>query len=82
MQSLHFNILYCRDNSSVYLGPWTSAGVEVLGTFHSALHTNKATIPDLQLMVLPLGAAKDHGFILKRAMGISDEVYKVKKKIR
>ncbi|XP_011260570.1 glucose dehydrogenase [FAD, quinone] isoform X3 [Camponotus floridanus] len=56
-------------------GPWTSAGVEVLGTFHSALHTNKSTIPDLQLMVLPLGAAKDYGFILKRAMGISDEVY-------
>ncbi|XP_029671700.1 glucose dehydrogenase [FAD, quinone]-like [Formica exsecta] len=56
-------------------GPWTSAGVEVLGTFHSPLHTNKTTIPDLQLMVLPLGAAKDYGFILKRIMGISDKVY-------
>ncbi|XP_072767522.1 glucose dehydrogenase [FAD, quinone] [Anoplolepis gracilipes] len=56
-------------------GPWTSAGVEVIGTFYSALHTNKTGIPDLQLMVLPLGAAKDYGFILKRAMGISDEVY-------
>jgi len=30
-------------------------------------------------MILPLGAAKDYGFILKRAMGISDEVYKIKK---
>lgn len=79
MPLLHFDILHCRDNLFVYLGPWTSAGVEVLGTFYSALHTNKSTIPDLQLMVLPLGAAKDYGFILKRAMGISDEVYKIKK---
>lgn len=31
-------------------------------------------------MVLPLGAAKDYGFILKRIMGISDKVYKIKKK--
>ncbi|XP_012235578.1 glucose dehydrogenase [FAD, quinone]-like [Linepithema humile] len=56
-------------------GPWTSAGIEVLGTFHSTLHRNKSTIPDLQLMILPLGASKDYGFIFKKALGISDEVY-------
>lgn len=77
LQLLHFDILHCTDNLSVYSGPWTSAGIEVLGTFHSALRINKSTIPDLQLMVLPLGAAKDYGFVLKRAMGISDEVYNV-----
>lgn len=32
-------------------------------------------MPDLQLMVLPLGAAKDYGLNLKRVMGISDEIY-------
>ncbi|XP_020294039.1 glucose dehydrogenase [FAD, quinone]-like isoform X2 [Pseudomyrmex gracilis] len=56
-------------------GPWTSAGIEVLGSFYSALHTNKSAPPDLQLMVLPLGASEDHGFILKNTIGISDEVY-------
>ncbi|KAL6263737.1 hypothetical protein P5V15_003822 [Pogonomyrmex californicus] len=55
-------------------GPWTSAGIEVLGTFHSP-RANKSAVPDLQLMVLPLGATKDNGFILKKAMGLSDEVY-------
>lgn len=47
----------------------------MLGTFHSDLNANKSAAPDLQLMVLPLGASKDNGFILKSAMGISDEVY-------
>lgn len=75
-------MLYCRDNSSVYLGPWTSAGVEVIGTFHSSLNTNKSAVPDLQLMVLPLGAAKDYGLNLKRVMGISDEVNKVEEKTK
>ncbi|KAG5333743.1 DHGL dehydrogenase, partial [Acromyrmex charruanus] len=56
-------------------GPWTLSGIEVLGTFHSSLHANKSTVPDLQLMVLPLGISKDNGFILKKTMGISDEVY-------
>ncbi|XP_018303610.1 glucose dehydrogenase [FAD, quinone] [Mycetomoellerius zeteki] len=56
-------------------GPWTSSGIEVLGTFHSSLHANKSTVPDLQLMVLPLGVSKDNGLIFKKTMGISDEVY-------
>ncbi|XP_036145891.1 glucose dehydrogenase [FAD, quinone] isoform X2 [Monomorium pharaonis] len=55
-------------------GPWTSSGIEVLGTFHSSLHTNE-TIPDLQLMILPFSASTDNGFITKGAMGISDEIY-------
>ncbi|XP_029172703.1 glucose dehydrogenase [FAD, quinone]-like [Nylanderia fulva] len=56
-------------------GPWTSAGIEVIGTFHSALNTNKSTLPDLQLMVLPLGAAKDCTLSLKRTIGFSNEIY-------
>ncbi|XP_011342593.1 glucose dehydrogenase [FAD, quinone] isoform X2 [Ooceraea biroi] len=56
-------------------GPWTSSGIEVVGTFHSTLQTNKSAAPDLQLMVLPLGTSRDTGFILKKAIGISDEVY-------
>jgi len=56
-------------------GPWTSSGIEVLGTFHSSFHTNKSSVPDLQLMVLPFGASRDNGLVSKKAMGISDEVY-------
>ncbi|XP_076678536.1 glucose dehydrogenase [FAD, quinone] isoform X3 [Andrena cerasifolii] len=56
-------------------GPWTSAGVDILGTFHSSFQQNKSSAPDLQLMVMPLGLSKDNGIVLRKAMGISDEVY-------
>ncbi|XP_076629978.1 LOW QUALITY PROTEIN: glucose dehydrogenase [FAD, quinone] [Colletes latitarsis] len=56
-------------------GPWTSAGVEVLGTFHSSFEKNKSNVPDLQIMMMPLGSSKDNGVVLKKAMGISDKVY-------
>ncbi|KAI4481657.1 hypothetical protein M0804_009178 [Polistes exclamans] len=56
-------------------GPWTSSGIEVLGTFHSTLQRNQSSRPDLQLMILPLGISTDYGITLKKAMGISDEVY-------
>ncbi|KAH0954233.1 hypothetical protein HN011_002576 [Eciton burchellii] len=56
-------------------GPWTSPGIEILGTFHSSLQKNQSIAPDLQLMALPLGVSNDNGFILKKAIGISDEVY-------
>lgn len=55
-------------------GPWTSSGIEVLGTFHSSIQINKSLNPDLQLMILPLGISTDYGIVLKNAMGISDEV--------
>ncbi|XP_071865890.1 alcohol dehydrogenase [acceptor] isoform X1 [Bombus fervidus] len=57
-------------------GPWTFSGVEVLGTFHSSTHKNKSNIPDLQIMVMPLGLSRDNGVVLKEAMGISEKVYK------
>lgn len=57
------------------LGPWTFTGVEVLGTFHSSIQKNKSSIPDLQIMVMPLGVTKDNGIALKETMGISDEVH-------
>nr|XP_033340102.1 glucose dehydrogenase [FAD, quinone]-like [Megalopta genalis] len=56
-------------------GPWTSAGVEVLGTFYSSLKKNVSSAPDLQIMVMPLGLSKDNGIVLRRALGISDEIY-------
>nr|XP_031847436.1 glucose dehydrogenase [FAD, quinone]-like [Nomia melanderi] len=56
-------------------GPWTSTGVEVLGTFHSSFKTNITDVPDLQIMAMPLGVSKDNGIVLRKAMGISDKVY-------
>ncbi|XP_033340102.2 glucose dehydrogenase [FAD, quinone] [Megalopta genalis] len=56
-------------------GPWTSAGVEVLGTFYSSLKKNVSSAPDLQIMMMPLGLSKDNGIVLRRALGISDEIY-------
>ncbi|XP_076165460.1 glucose dehydrogenase [FAD, quinone] [Ptiloglossa arizonensis] len=56
-------------------GPWTSTGVEVLGTFHSSFQKNKSDVPDLQIMVMPLGLSKDNGIVLRKAMGISDKIY-------
>ncbi|XP_015186474.1 PREDICTED: glucose dehydrogenase [FAD, quinone]-like isoform X2 [Polistes dominula] len=56
-------------------GPWTSSGIEVLGTFHSSLQKNQSSSPDLQLMILPLGISTDYGITLKETIGISDEVY-------
>lgn len=60
------------------LGPWTFSGVEVLGTFHSSTQKNKSDIPDLQIMVMPLGLSRDNGVVLKEAMGISEKVYYIK----
>ncbi|XP_076240711.1 glucose dehydrogenase [FAD, quinone] [Calliopsis andreniformis] len=56
-------------------GPWTSAGVEVLGTLHSSFQQTKSNVPDLQIMVMPLGLSKDNGIVLKKALGISNKVY-------
>lgn len=56
-------------------GPWTFTGVEVLGTFHSSFQKNKSSIPDLQIMVMPVGLSRDYGIVLKETMGISEKVY-------
>lgn len=61
-------------SSIIILGPWTSSGIEVLGTFHSTLQGDRFSKPDLQLMILPLGISTNYGIVLKEAMGISDEV--------
>ncbi|XP_066585658.1 glucose dehydrogenase [FAD, quinone]-like isoform X3 [Prorops nasuta] len=57
-------------------GPWTSSGIEVVGTFHSSLQNNNLTAPDLQIMVMPSGISQDNDLMLRKAMGLSDEVYK------
>ncbi|XP_003705938.2 alcohol dehydrogenase [acceptor] [Megachile rotundata] len=56
-------------------GPWTFTGVEVLGTFHSSLKKSKSSVPDLQIMVMPIGLSKDNGIVLRKSMGISDKTY-------
>lgn len=56
-------------------GPWTAAGIEAMGTFHSVSQKNTFSAPNLQLMILPIGISKDNGIVLRKAMGISDEIY-------
>lgn len=58
----------------LHTGPWTSSGIEVVGTFHSSFRKDKSVAPDLQLMGLPLGASKDYGIVLKETMGITEKV--------
>ncbi|XP_058792511.1 glucose dehydrogenase [FAD, quinone]-like isoform X2 [Phymastichus coffea] len=55
-------------------GPWTSAGVDVLGTFHSN-HQNVDSAPDLQIMTFPVGLSQDNGILLKQHLGIPEDVF-------
>ncbi|CAK1595790.1 unnamed protein product [Parnassius mnemosyne] len=52
-------------------GPWTNPGCEVLGF----LSTKNLTTPDIEIMVLPVGIASDRGSLLRKLIGISDEVW-------
>lgn len=54
------------------IGPWTSSGLEVLGTFHG--ESSNDSLPNLQLMVSPLGISQDNGIAFKKQMGISTKV--------
>ncbi|XP_043286484.1 glucose dehydrogenase [FAD, quinone]-like isoform X2 [Venturia canescens] len=56
-------------------GPWTSAGIEAVGTFYSPNQNHETDAPDLQLMVIPLGVSQDNGIVLRKAMGISDRIF-------
>ena len=56
------------------LGPWVSSGYEVTGTFHTLLQPNKSSAPDLQIMLLPSGISQDNGILLKKNIGVSDQV--------
>ncbi|XP_008553797.1 glucose dehydrogenase [FAD, quinone] isoform X1 [Microplitis demolitor] len=58
-----FNYLLFRQ------GPWTSAGIEVVGT------VARNSSPDLQFMVIPVGVSQDNGVVLRKAMGIKDQVF-------
>lgn len=71
---MYIYVIICTYVCAFNSGPWTSAGVDILGTFHSSFQQNKSSAPDLQLMVMPLGLSKDNGIVLRKAMGISDEV--------
>ncbi|XP_014225369.1 glucose dehydrogenase [FAD, quinone]-like [Trichogramma pretiosum] len=54
-------------------GPWTLAGVEIIGTFHSKL--NNLSTPDLQFMIFPVGLSQDNGVLLRKNIRISKEVF-------
>ncbi|XP_015122039.1 glucose dehydrogenase [FAD, quinone] [Diachasma alloeum] len=56
-------------------GPWTSTGLEVVGTLHTRSINNTNNHPDVQLMVMPVGISQDNGAQLRKYMGISDEVF-------
>ena len=55
-------------------GPWTSAGVDVIGTLHSKYSKNTLSIPDLQFMIFPVGISQDNGILLRKNLRISDKV--------
>ena len=55
-------------------GPWTSAGIEAQGTFYTSSQIVETEAPALQLMVIPVGVSQDSGVLLRKSMGISDEV--------
>ncbi|XP_063972305.1 glucose dehydrogenase [FAD, quinone]-like isoform X2 [Diachasmimorpha longicaudata] len=56
-------------------GPWTSTGLEVVGTLHTKSINNLNNNPDVQLMVMPVGISQDNGALLRKYMGVSDEVF-------
>ncbi|XP_011499717.1 PREDICTED: glucose dehydrogenase [FAD, quinone]-like, partial [Ceratosolen solmsi marchali] len=56
-------------------GPWTSSGVDVIGTLHSQLQNNKTSVPDLQIMTFPVGLSQDNGVLLRKNLGISDKIF-------
>lgn len=53
-------------------GPLSSPGCEAVGL----IDFDGDSVPDLQLMVIPLGIAMDGGVHFRKAMGISDESYR------
>ncbi|XP_012256983.2 glucose dehydrogenase [FAD, quinone]-like [Athalia rosae] len=57
-------------------GPWTSAGIEVIGTFRSSRVKDKRDPPDLQFMVMPVGISHDNGMAFRKSMGITEEVFR------
>ncbi|KAK0084193.1 hypothetical protein PV326_006373 [Microctonus aethiopoides] len=56
-------------------GPWTSAGIEVIGTLSDTLANKKHESPDIQFMIIPVGISQDNGVALRKFMGISDEIF-------
>lgn len=72
------NVLSPKSALDYYLygkGPWTSAGIEVVGTLQKNTKNNTYKPPDLQFMVIPVGVSQDNGIIIRKAMGISDKIF-------
>ena len=64
----------CTNSILNFLGPWTSAGVDVVGTFYSTIKKDNTSVPDLEIMTFPVGLSQDNGIVLRKNLGISDKV--------
>lgn len=81
-RQIFFSFFITFKNSNLYPGPWTSAGIEALGTFHTSKQNVENDSPALQLMVIPVGISQDNGVVLRKSMGITDEVKERKEENR
>ncbi|XP_034947582.1 glucose dehydrogenase [FAD, quinone]-like isoform X2 [Chelonus insularis] len=55
-------------------GSWTSAGIEIVGTISKA-NKHFSIPPNIQFMIIPVGVSQDNGVVLRKAMGIKDELF-------
>lgn len=55
-------------------GPWTFAGIEILGTIHSDFSINESKKPDLQIVLQPSGISQDGCEYIRKSMGIAENV--------